>query len=57
MIATTSLTNSVDKRKEVYQRAKERNPNRWRGDIRNWDLPGEVHLNPAQNSVKGEGVK
>ncbi len=47
----------LDKRKAVYQRAKERNPNRWRGDIRNWDLPEEVHLNPARNSVKVEGVK
>ncbi len=47
----------LDKRKAVYQRAKERNPNRWRGDIRNWDLPEEVHLNPARTSVKVEGVK
>jgi hypothetical protein len=47
----------LDKRKAVYQGAKKRNPNRWRGDIRNWDLPEEVHLNPARNSVKVEGVK
>ena len=39
-------------RKEVYQRAKERTPERWSGDIRNWDLPEEVHLNPEREIVK-----
>jgi putative transposase len=44
-------------RKEVYQRAKALNPNRWSGETRNWDLVEEVHLNPTRNSAKVEGVK
>jgi putative transposase len=44
-------------RKEVYQRAKALNPNRWSGEIRNWDLVEEVYLNPTRNSAKVEGVK
>ena len=43
-------------RKEVYQRAKERNPERWSGDIRDWNLPQEVHLNPEQETVKVESA-
>ncbi|TMP50003.1 hypothetical protein CWB78_18695 [Pseudoalteromonas sp. S1612] len=39
------------KRKEVYQRAKEQTPERWSGDIRNWDLPEKVHLNPERAFV------
>ena len=42
--------------KEVYQRAKERHPNRWSSNTRNWDLPEEVHLNPERNTVKVESV-
>ena len=33
-------------RKRVYQQAKAKNPNRWSGEIRNWDPITEVHLNP-----------
>ncbi|MFT5760073.1 MAG: hypothetical protein ACJAYK_002576, partial [Crocinitomicaceae bacterium] len=29
---------------------------RWSGNIRNWDLPKEVYLNPEQNSVKAESA-
>lgn len=43
-------------RKEVYQRAKERNPERWSGDIRDWDLPQKVHLNPEREIVKVESA-
>lgn len=43
-------------RKEVYQRAKERNPERWSGNIRDWDLPQEVHLNPEREVVKVESA-
>ena len=43
-------------RKEVYQRAKERNPERWSGNIRDWDLPQAVHLNPERNIVKVESA-
>jgi len=35
-------------RKRVYQQAKAKNPNRWSGQIRNWDPITEVHLNPEK---------
>ena len=44
------------KRKEVYQRAKEQTPERWSGDIRNWDLPEKVHLNPEREIVNVESA-
>ncbi len=40
------------KRKTVYQNAKSQNPERWSGDIRNWDRITEVHLNPAKEKSK-----
>jgi putative transposase len=43
-------------RKDVYQHPKERNPSRWSGEIRNWDLPEEVHLNPERSTVKVESA-
>ena len=39
-------------RKEMYQHAKACNPERWNGNIRNWDLPQEVYLNPEREIVK-----
>ena len=36
-------------RKQVYLKAKSKNPNRWSGDIRNWDRINEVYLNPEKN--------
>lgn len=33
-------------RKRVYQLAKAKHPNRWSGEIRNWNPITEVHLNP-----------
>ena len=45
------------RRKEVYQQAKARNPARWSGHIRNWELPEKVHLNPARDRVEIESVK
>jgi len=33
-------------RQTVYERAKQRHPERWSGDIRNWEPVGEVWLNP-----------
>lgn len=36
------------KRKEVYERAKSRNPSRWSGSTRNWSRVEEVHLNPGK---------
>lgn len=46
-------------RKKVYLEAKERHPERWSGDIRNWDLSENVWLNPTQeiiNCVEVESV-
>lgn len=34
------------KRTEVYEQAKERNPERWSGPVRKWDGPEQVILNP-----------
>jgi transposase InsO family protein len=33
-------------RKQVYQQAKSKHPERWSGEVRNWDEIGEVYLNP-----------
>jgi transposase InsO family protein len=38
----------LDERKVVYEAAKERNPQRWSGHIRNWDPVTEVWLNPPK---------
>ena len=35
----------LEKRKEVYENAKQKNPNRWSGNIRNWSFINEVNLN------------
>jgi transposase InsO family protein len=41
------------KRKAIYEAAKQRNPQRWSGETRNWDPVGEVWLNP-ENSEKAD---
>ncbi len=41
-------------RKEVYQQAKLNNPNRWSGEIRNWDAIEEVYLNPGNQKIDRE---
>jgi len=33
---------------QVYRLARERHPNRWSGEIRNWELPEKVWLNPEK---------
>jgi len=38
-------------RQHVYDAAKERHPNRWSGDTRNWDLPNDVWLNPEKEQL------
>jgi transposase InsO family protein len=35
-------------RKKVYEQAKARHPERWSGEIRNWEPVGEIHLNPEK---------
>ncbi len=42
----------LEQRKNVYVSAKARNPNRWSGGIRNWDLPDFVTLNPEKNEME-----
>jgi putative transposase len=39
----------IARRKIVYETAKTRHPERWAGEIRNWDLPGTVWLNPTRS--------
>lgn len=41
-------------RKAVYEQAKSEHPNRWSGDIRNWNAAGDVHLNPENQKTKIE---
>jgi putative transposase len=38
------------KRKKVYEKAKEKKPNRWSGTTRNWDYIDEVFLNNLQRN-------
>lgn len=39
----------LEKRKAVYMTAKSENPERWSGEIRNWDHVTEVWLNPPKD--------
>lgn len=39
-------------RQSIYLTAKMRHPERWSGDIRNWDHVGEVHLNPEKSTIE-----
>jgi len=41
-------------REKVYREAKRRNPARWSGNIRNWDLIKTVDLNPAKEKTVNE---
>jgi len=41
----------LDNRKRVFEAAKEKNPNRWSGNIRNWECAGAVYLNKKQSST------
>jgi putative transposase len=44
-------------RKAVYEAARERNPQRWSGGIRNWKRIQTVHLNPDKAEANNEGNK
>ena len=37
------------RRHQVYQRARHRHPERWRGNTRDWTPTGPVRLNPSPN--------
>jgi transposase InsO family protein len=39
-------------RKQVYEAAKERRPERWAGATRDWELKDEVWLNPERNQTE-----
>ena len=41
----------LERRRQVYQAAKERNPQRWSGEIRNWKPIKEVLLNPEKEKT------
>lgn len=45
-------TQILAKRKQVYTAAKQKNPNRWSGDIRNWDPIKKVYLNPQKDKIE-----
>ena len=47
----------LKKRAAVYESAKETHPERWSGDVRNWQPIRIVHLNPNQNIVKSHMQK
>lgn len=36
----------LNQRKQVYLKAKKKHPNRWNGNIRNWNMIKNVYLNP-----------
>ena len=38
----------LENRKRVYEEAKNKNPNRWSGDTRNWNRIEKVFLNYLQ---------
>lgn len=39
----------VEHRRQIYKTAKAQRPERWSGDIRDWNLPGQVWLNPEKS--------
>jgi putative transposase len=42
------------KREFVYKLAKEKNPHRWSGEVRNWEHVREVDLNPDRSEKESE---
>ena len=42
----------LEKRKQVYELAKEKNPNRWSRQTRNWERVNEVFLNKKHTGCK-----
>lgn len=47
----------LDHRKAVYEAARARHPQRWRGPTRNWQRIQVVHLNPDQTGLKVDNPK
>ena len=50
-------TGILKHRKEVYEEARKKNPIRWTGKTRNWDVPGEVFLNPGRKLEQGANIR
>jgi transposase InsO family protein len=46
----------LDKRKDVYEQARRKNPDRWIRQTRNWEPIGTVILNPAPKRPSEEGL-
>ena len=46
----------LNKRKEVYTQAQQKNPNRWSGKTRNWESIEIVRLNPAKKRPSEEDL-
>jgi len=44
-------------RKAVFSKVKKEKPERWSGNIRNWDYVEEVYLNPEKVVIKKEEIK
>lgn len=44
----------LEKRKLVYAEAKERNPSRWSGEVRNWNRKQTVKLNTLKNETDSD---
>ncbi len=42
----------LEKRHQVYQEAKEKHPERWSGETRNWTPVGNVTLNPEKDEIR-----
>lgn len=40
----------LDRRKQVYEAARQKNPNRWTKKTRNWERPNSVELNPGREA-------
>jgi putative transposase len=47
-VHTNQAQQVLNKRREVYAQAKARNPARWSGHCRKWELPERVWLNPEK---------
>ena len=47
----------LSKRQQVYQAAQARHPERWSGEIRNWEPITEVYLNPSKVEEAGKAKK
>ncbi|WP_175152832.1 hypothetical protein [Paraburkholderia ultramafica] len=43
----------LDRRAELYENARRRNPLRWKGHTRNWQRVDTVHLNPDRIDNQG----